>query len=63
MYFDLTVAPCLLFEMECLQTKEKSLNYTITGFITYCIGQIMLTILAKGLATGFSNSLFNEDVC
>ena len=35
------------------QTEDKSQNYNITGFITYCIGEIMLCVLAKGLATGF----------
>ena len=45
-YFDFTVAPLLLFERECLQTEGKSLNYKITGFITYCIGEIMLVSLS-----------------
>ena len=46
MYFDITVVPCLLFEQECLEAGGKGLNYTITGFITYCIGEIMLVNLS-----------------
>ena len=46
MYFDLTVVPCLQFKKKCLQTEGKSLNYTITKFITYCIGEIMLVNLS-----------------
>ena len=46
MYFDLTVAPCLQFEKKCLQMKGENLNSTITKFIAYFIGEIMLVNLS-----------------
>ena len=69
MYFDLTVAPCLQFEKECLQTEGKSLNYTIKKFITYYIGEVMLANLSLTFRDWFlkfailTKTFASKDIC